>query len=50
MYVGLDENGGVDTRYEDTSAEMLMKSVPEVVLHKVPDELGDRYRSGYLQV
>ena len=41
MYVGLDENGWVDTRYEDTSAEMLMNSVPDVVLHKVPDELGD---------
>ena len=25
MYVGLDENGGVDTRYEDTNAEKLMK-------------------------
>ncbi len=47
MYVGLDENGGVDTRYEDTSAEMLMKSVPDVVLHKVPDELGDVGRGIY---
>ena len=47
MYVGLDENGGVDTRYEDTSAEMLMKSVPDVVLHKVPDELGDFGRGIY---
>jgi hypothetical protein len=33
--------------YEDTSAEMLMKSVPEVVLHKVPDELGDVGRGIY---
>ena len=47
MYVGLDENGGVDTRYEDTSAEMLMKSVPEAVLHKVPDGLGDIGRGIY---
>ena len=47
MYVGLDENGGVDTRYEDTNAEMLMKSVPEVALHKVPDELGDIGRGIY---
>ena len=47
MYVGLDENGWVDTRYEDTSAEMLMKSVPEVVLHKVPDDLGDIGRGIY---
>ena len=47
MYVGLDENGGVDTRYKDTNAEMLMKSVPEVALHKVPDELGDIGRGIY---
>ena len=47
MYVGLDENSGVDTRYEDTNAEMLMKSVPDVVLHKVPDELGDIGRGIY---
>ena len=47
MYVGLDENGRVDTRYEDTSAEMLMKSVHGVVLHKVPDELGDVGRGIY---
>jgi hypothetical protein len=47
MYVGLDTDGGVGTRYEDTSAEMLMKSVPEVVLHKVPDELGDIGRGIY---
>ena len=47
MYVGLDENGWVDTRYEDTIAEMLMKSVPDVVLHKVPDELGDVGRGIY---
>ena len=47
MHVGLDENGGVDTRYEDTSAEMLMKSVPDVVLHKVLDGLGDIGRGIY---
>ena len=47
MYVGLDEDGWVDTRYEDASAEMLMKSAPDVVLHKVPDELGDIGRGIY---
>jgi len=40
MYVGIDDDGLVDTRYEDTSAEKLMEHVPEVVLHKVPDEFG----------
>ena len=47
MYVGVNKDGEVDTRYEDTSAEMLMKSVPDVVLHKVPDELGDIGRGIY---
>ncbi len=47
MYVGVNEDGDVDTRYEDTSAEMLMKSVPEVVLHKVPNGLGDVGRGIY---
>lgn len=47
MYVGVNEDGDVDTRYEDTSAEMLMKSVPEVVLHKVPNGLGDIGRGIY---
>ena len=47
MYVGVNEDGDVDTRYEDTSAEMLMNSVPDVVLHKVPDGLGDIGRGIY---
>ena len=47
MYVGVNEDGDVDTRYEDTSAEMLMKSVPEVVLHTVPNGLGDVGRGIY---
>ena len=47
MYVGVNEDGDVDTRYEDTSAEMLMKSVPEVVLHKGPNGLGDIGRGIY---
>ena len=47
MYVGVNEDGDVDTRYENTSAEMLMNIVPDVVLHKVPDELGDIGRGIY---
>ena len=47
MYVGLDESGGVDTRYEDKSAEELMKAIDDIVLHKVPDELGDIGRGIY---
>ena len=47
MYVGVNEDGGVETRYEDTNAETLMKHVPDVVLHKVPDELGDIGRGIY---
>ena len=47
MYVGVNIDGEVDTRYEDTSAEMLMKCGPDVVLHKVPDELGDIGRGIY---
>ena len=47
MYVGVNEDGDVDTRYDDTSAEMLMNSVPDVVRHKVPDGLGDISRGIY---
>ena len=37
----------VDTRYEDTSAEMFVKTVPDAMLHKVPNELGDIDRGIY---
>lgn len=37
IYVGVDAEGGVEARYEDTSAETLIKHVPESMLHKVPD-------------
>ena len=47
MYVGVNGDGGVDTRYEDMSAETLLKHVPDIVLHKVPDELGDIGRGIY---
>ena len=47
MFVGLDDDGVVDTRYEDKSAEDLMKHVPGIVLHKVPDEIGEIGRGIY---
>ena len=47
MYVGVNEDGDVDTRYEDKSAEELMKAIEDIVLHKVPDELGDIGRGIY---
>ena len=47
MFVGLDDDGVVDTRYEDKSAEDLMKHVPCVVLHKVQDEIGEIGRGIY---
>ena len=47
MYVGVDDDGLVATRYDDEKAEFLMKHVPDVVLHKVPDELGDVGRGIY---
>ena len=47
MYASVDDNGGVESRYEDTSAKTLLRHVPDVVLHKVPDELGDIGRGIY---
>ena len=47
MFVGLDDDGVVDTRYEDKSAENLMIHVPGIVLHKVPDEIGEIGRGIY---
>ena len=47
MFVGLDDDGVVDTRYEDKSAENLMKHVPVIVLHKVPYEIGEIGRGIY---
>jgi len=45
MYVGVDDDGLIDTRYDDESAESSMKHVPEVVLLKVPDDIWEQ-RSG----
>ena len=47
MYVGVDDDGLVVARYDDTSAEELIKAIEDVVLHKVPDELGDIGRGIY---
>ena len=47
MYVGLEDNGGVESRYEDTSAKTMLRHVPDIVLHNVPDELGDIGRGIY---
>ena len=45
MFVGVD--GVNDTRYEDKSAEKLMEHVPGIVLHKVPDDIGEIGRGIY---
>ena len=47
MYVGVDDDGLVGTRYDDESAESLLNHVPEVVLLKVPDEIGEIGRGIY---
>ena len=47
MYVGVDDDGLVVARYDDTSAEELIKAIEDAVLHKVPDELGDIGRGIY---
>ena len=47
MYVGVDDDGLLDTRYDDESTESLMKRVPEVVLLKVPDEIREIGRGFY---
>ena len=47
MFVGVDDDGLVATRYDDEKAEFLMKHVPEVVLLKVPDENGEIGRGIY---
>ena len=45
MYV--DDDGLVVARYDDKSAEELLKAIEDIVLHKVPDELGDIGRGIY---
>ena len=47
MYVGVDDDGLLDTRYDDESTASLMKRVPEVVLLKVPDEIREIGRGFY---
>ena len=47
MYVGVDDDGLVVATYDDKSAAELLKAIEDVVLHKVPDELGDIGRGIY---
>jgi len=47
MYVGVDDGGLVATRYDDESDDSLMNNVPEVVLLKVPDDIGEIGRGIY---
>mmetsp|Transcript_7524 Transcript_7524/g.31324 ORF Transcript_7524/g.31324 Transcript_7524/m.31324 type:complete len:150 (+) Transcript_7524:1590-2039(+) len=47
MHAGVDDDGLVVASYDDKSAEELMKAIEDVVLHKVPDELGDIGRGIY---
>ena len=47
MYVGVSDDGLVVARYDDKSAEELLKAIEDIVLHKVPDELGDVGRGIY---
>ena len=47
MYVKVEDDGVISKRCDDRDAEALMKHAPDVVLHKVPDELGDVGRGIY---
>ena len=47
MFVGVDDDGLVVARYDHKSAEELMEHIPDVVLHKVPGEIGEVGRSIY---
>jgi len=47
MYVKVEDGGIISKRCDDRDAEALMKHAPDVVLHKVPDELGDVGRGIY---
>ena len=47
MYVGVDADGLVYARYDDKNAEELMEHIPDVILHKVPDDIGEIGRGIY---
>ena len=47
MFVGIDDGGHVIARYEDKSAEELTKNIPDVIIHRVPDEIGEIGRGIY---
>ena len=47
MFVGVDADGLVYARYDDKNAEELMEHIPDVILHKVPDDIGEIGRGIY---
>lgn len=47
MYVGIDDKGNIDGRYDDKNAKIVIEHFPEVVLYKVPDELAGIERGIY---
>jgi len=47
MHVKVEDDGVISKRCDDRDAEALMKRVPDVVLHQVPDELGNIGRGIY---
>ena len=47
MFVSVDDDGLIATRYDDEKREFLMKRVPEVTLLNVPDEIGEIGRGIY---
>ena len=47
MFVGVDAEGLVYARYDDKNAEELMEHIPDVILHKVPDDIGEIGRGIY---
>ena len=47
MFVGVDADGLVYARYDDKNAEELMEHIPDVILHKVSDDIGEIGRGIY---
>ena len=47
MFVGVDAEGLVYARYDDKNAEELMEHIPDVILHKVSDDIGEIGRGIY---
>ena len=47
MFVGVDADGLVYARYDDKNAEELIEHIPDVILHKVPDDIEEIGRGIY---